>query len=1379
MIFGVFQDRIVGGGDGSGSVALNDALVNPITTAQSGTSGELFFEGSFISIAIDSLGDNEFATMISGLNFSAGDTRITNLASLVPPISLMEPTMKPRALWNTLRFSDGIPETVDMNITLRLNIDGNESPWTMNDEVVFRASFDGVVLSGELQALVETSKFLRLPLKHVFDLDCWLSMIPPPEVDLSGEFIVDDTLQLGLISLSPVLKGFSLGATCVTCSNGLAYLPSLLFIFQSAGAMDLLGSRLGFLAKSIFLGRNPVQVLVDRMLFEASYACPVSPRYDEDRIVPQYPPLGFPDLSATDVDTLLFATMLFGQVGLVAISENHRMYSYVPIDPLQLQETVSPGSNYLDWTAFGTSLGLGGIGDQIFDEALSFLEGRDSTGNLRINTLVKDNLLDSDGAFSLSFQDVSVEVDQMALSLDEVRITGLDNFQSIKLLDPLGPQTLSNEFAIGSLGIEITASVDILSTADPPQEVTFSFGLSNLSFSVILFATIDVDKVGGLELGSIVNTGDLLSCILSTFDQLIVPRISINSADLQKPSVAGLFADSSSVLSSTIDRVWEQFQLTIDEALPILFDTSIRKIINSVVDNILTDAICPERDSATGFVDFRDLFAGLLPYGTLPQLAMDLVRSELFSLDVTTGFAKLNDLVRSWTTETYGTDGLIGTDEYLFDKWTRRFRRIGIDRLQFAFGKTRVENIDTIKAPITLLEPDPSNGTLLNNYIGLGGEPNPIRFSAEVVLESQGDSALTSKNDMEFAVEIANVDIFASILARIDLDDFMSFQLRQLLDLNCWFALFYRDDAARDLMLETLSITVSSFQMHVTCLLENSCSSGLSEADLFLKNITQSEEGEVLVRLLLDAVQEILESDYVHSLLDQWIADAAVSCPEISSDSPLVRRTATSPSAQLSMDAMQKVAAVVVFGLEAGAVGIFESHASMSTEWDPLAAQDALTINDTELIDFTNFTTSMGDWANTLVNELRSYAEGGEDGPRINELLRSFFLDDEGVMAFNLSHVRIDSPEFTLALVEIRLRYLDSFSDVELLDMIAPQTIRNVIKMNRIRGELDLTIEIGGQSLPLTVHMELEDVRGAFSILLAVNKGVLGDIELGQLLFRENLLRCFFSAMPQVHVTELDFSAANIASFGVDGVGGSSVFLESITAYVLDLYGERMAQLMQPFFGTTIRAILNNWFEDMVSKRYETGCPLSLLNATNGAYVDLRDLMMTDSEAKAFGASGASPYGDLFQWALDIVKDNLRKLLFHYDPFFVILVLTKSNTLIFQWTLTKRRGCLTPMKPSLHRSREHSPARLEKYLFLAMSSQRTLEFRWVGLMLLLTFVSMTFLSAILIRLERHCQSSILFEASLRKSATEQRLERVSLYKLDLRFIFPFQMKIRR
>ena len=281
-------------------------------------------------------------------------------------------------------------------------------------------------------------------------------------------------------------------------------------------------------------------------------------------------------------------------------------------------------------------------------------------------------------------------------------------------------------------------------------------------------------------------------------------------------------------------------------------------------------------------------------------------------------------------------------------------------------------------------------------------------------------------------------------------------------------------------------------------------------------------------------------------------------------------------------------------------------------------------------------------------------------------------------MSFNLSHVGVSSPDFDLSLKEIRLKYLDTFENVTLLEMIGPQTIRNLINMDRVRGELDLTVRIGTENLPLTVHMEIENLDAAFSILLAVNKDVLGNIELRQLLFRENILRCVFSSMPEVVVTELDLSAARVVSFGVSGLGEYEQILEEITDVVLVKYGERVARLMKPFFGTTIRAVLNNWFGYMVRERFDDSCPVSSLSAKDGAFVDFRELLLSEADARSFGGFGTNEYGDLFRWVLEIVKENFCKLvtamfqrqLYIINIFFFLSFKT-------QWILTKERVFLT------------------------------------------------------------------------------------------------------
>ena len=135
------------------------------------------------------------------------------------------------------------------------------------------------------------------------------------------------------------------------------------------------------------------------------------------------------------------------EIGFVAIAENHRTYSYEALSPLSLQQTVSQDTNYIDWSAFGESVGFGDFADQLLESALDFVEGRDKDGNLRINSVMKDFVLGGEEALVLQFDDTSFEVDQLVLSLKEIKVNGLDSFTQLNLANPIGPQTLSNKTA--------------------------------------------------------------------------------------------------------------------------------------------------------------------------------------------------------------------------------------------------------------------------------------------------------------------------------------------------------------------------------------------------------------------------------------------------------------------------------------------------------------------------------------------------------------------------------------------------------------------------------------------------------------------------------------------------------------------------------------------------------------------------------------------------------------------------------------------------------------------------------------------------------------------------------------------------------------------
>jgi hypothetical protein len=689
--------------------------------------------------------------------------------------------------------------------------------------------------------------------------------------------------------------------------------------------------------------------------------------------MPDYATLGLPDVTSVDLDTLVFASLMILEFGVVAIAENHRVFSHVPADPLEAQNLVDPDSSFVDWADFGGSLGLGSLGNQLWERAVEYVEGVDNNGNLRVNGLIEDFLLDGTDTLVLELNE-AIEFDDIVFSLKDIKIDGLNSFRSFDILNPIGPQTLSNSLSIEGINIEITAVMDVVSTEEPPQEIVIALGVDDLSISVVLFAAIDLDKVDNLDVGAVMDTKDILACVLSTFDSLNIPLIELTSASLRKPIITGLLEDTSAASSRSIDRVYEEFASSIEDALPVLLDTSVRKLVNSIVDKLMASAECPDRSSFSGSVDYRAMFgSGDSIYGNLPSLARDLVSSRFLSLDTTTGLAQINQVVETWTADTSGTGGVLGFGEYFIDSSIRKLRRIGIDVLKFAFGKLSVEHLNTVEAPVKLLEPNETDGSLLNNNIQIGAEPRPVRLSFESLIETRGDPALTSKNELGLVVEVSDADVYAVVLAKLGVDELFSMPLRRVLDWNCWLALFQTDDEnAADLAVESLVVAMSAFRVRLGCLDGGECSSGLSEAEALLDKLEESGLMDTLGGLVMAVVEEVVESPYLTAFLGNQIEESSNACAS-NFGSPLSsRRTQVSGFPELSQESMQKLTLLAAFFVEVGAVAAFETHSSFPTVWDPLEAQENLKFSETEkLMNFTDFGTSIGEWADTLVDELR------------------------------------------------------------------------------------------------------------------------------------------------------------------------------------------------------------------------------------------------------------------------------------------------------------------------------------------------------------------------------------------------------------------------
>lgn len=129
---------------------------------------------------------------------------------------------------------------------------------------------------------VAESRFFGFPLRDIFDLNCWLAMIPAPTLDQYGIRNSDVEPTVSLDELAASVAGLNLNVSCIDCSS--PRLPELTDLLSKAEAQEDITVAVNGLLEYIteLLGGNFLQVQIDRFLNDAARQCPHSPSYEAD-----------------------------------------------------------------------------------------------------------------------------------------------------------------------------------------------------------------------------------------------------------------------------------------------------------------------------------------------------------------------------------------------------------------------------------------------------------------------------------------------------------------------------------------------------------------------------------------------------------------------------------------------------------------------------------------------------------------------------------------------------------------------------------------------------------------------------------------------------------------------------------------------------------------------------------------------------------------------------------------------------------------------------------------------------------------------------------------------------------------------------------------
>jgi len=325
------------------------------------------------------------------------------------------------------------------------------------------------------------------------------------------------------------------------------------------------------------------------------------------------------------------------------------------------------------------------------------------------------------------------------------------------------------------------------------------------------------------------------------------------------------------------------------------------------------------------------------------------------------------------------------------------------DTLEFGASDVTVKNLDSLVAPLVLLQPNRTSGLILDNKLTLAQGSDSTKVSLNALIAATGDPVLSFYNEIEFVVDLGGSELFAAVLAKLSAQSLFSFPLRDIMNLDCWLAslaspLNVVDGASPGLALDSILLSIPSLDFSIGC--KNCTSPGFSVLPELLDMLESSGSMELLQERLVDLGLDLLRSDYAQAFINRLVLSGDLRCPHSSN---YVDSTASSdyplPNFPfLPYSALESLAFAAVTLLNTGIVVIAESHSGISEgqSTDPTSGQATVdAMGDVQLIDFLSLETSVGAWADTAVTELLAFltdevddvnGPGGKD-LRVNNLL--------------------------------------------------------------------------------------------------------------------------------------------------------------------------------------------------------------------------------------------------------------------------------------------------------------------------------------------------------------------------------------------------------
>ena len=673
--------------------------------------------------------------------------------------------------------------------------------------------------------------------------------------------------------------------------------------------------------------------LIDEQIAKASRACPHDSQFG--LALPETSPPGF--VATRDmVEGILYTGMTVVQIVAIIMAQRHSELK-VPEAPLEIELVVPDDSNLVDLTNLSAIVGFA---DMALEEGRKYVGSAAENGELGINNLLS-SLLDEDGVLTIPLEEEATgfpgfEAGGVKLEVWEVQLVGIDSFTAFDVFQTVDSYTMKNKIALERLGCKVKMGLSVEdSTGEQArmlqesgvdvnslETITASLVFNDVELDVSLLMAMDRDLLGLMKLGSILNTGNIFYCLLSTVHDIGLSEFIMNAGDIQEFAIEGFVSNATDAsIRGVTDSIFDEYKSTVLDALPAFTAVTVRPILHGILGTLLElgqSGACPDPDlSLDGLVDFRDLFLpaetarmmvgadGDSPYGDLLRMAYGFLDGMMSGSD-DSGMSDMNKLVASLTESQSGKAGDIHFLGKLFGK------DLDIDfnglnaAISLAVSDVKVSNIDSLGSPIELLRPVSDRPNTLNNTASIGVGPEPLRVSFRLLIRGKGDEVEVD-NDLVLGFSVnhmrmigkpvglivwyvneSHISLFsAEVLLQIQEMSFLNFPLGDVLNLDCWLATVVtpvlnkyglRDsESETGIALRNLAMAVAQARLDIDCI---SCTSPLllELADYF-SSPQGVEDTTTVANDIFAYISRLLGGNFIQNRLDRVLSEAQMKCP--------------------------------------------------------------------------------------------------------------------------------------------------------------------------------------------------------------------------------------------------------------------------------------------------------------------------------------------------------------------------------------------------------------------------------------------------------------------------------------------------------------------